>query len=127
MNKNRIKVFGEVVEKDGIKSLKILNKERYFNFISSFEIGTSLELKLRPINDRRSEEQNNYYWAIVRIIAGELGYEVVDELHEVLKTKFNNGKSTTDFSPTEFAAYIQSIVIWASTELQIDLPSQDKI
>lgn len=116
----KVKVYGQVTQD---KQLKILNGKQFHQYLDSLPVGTELEVKIKIVNNRRSEEQNNYYWAILRIIANETGYEKPDDLHEHFKNEYNRGKSTSEITPKEFADYIQKIVIYASGELGITLPS----
>lgn len=104
--------------------LEILNTKLFNDYLASLPDGTEVELKIRKVNNRRHEEQNNYYWLILRIIADELGYDNPDLLHEHFKKEYNSGQSTTDMNPKEFSEYIQKIIIYASGELGIILPSE---
>jgi hypothetical protein len=90
----------------------------------------------------RSNSQNAYYWGVVidRLFNGlkELGYSK-DEIHEILKVKFNGVKevniggetiliprTTTKMNTKEFMEYIEAIQRWAA-KLNIDIPSPNEI
>jgi len=107
------------------------------NSLDSFIVIT-IELRKRI----RSNSQNAYYWGVVieTLFNGfkEFGYSK-DEIHEILKTKFNGVKevnigsetfliprTTTKMSTKEFTDYIESIQKWAA-ELNIDIPSPNEI
>lgn len=116
---DRVKIFAKVTS----GKLEIYNKKLYAKYIEGIPDGTDVELKIRVVNNRRSEEQNNYYWLILRFIANEVGVDSPEEMHKHFKEMYISGKSTTDLSPKEFADYIQKVVIYASVELNMTLPS----
>ena len=75
----------------------------------------------KEIKDNRSNQMNRYYWGVViKIFAGELGWET-DDAHEWFKEKFlrlikklNNAsmvytKSTSKLTNVEFIEYIKNI------------------
>lgn len=68
----------------------------------------------------RSPAQNNYYWFIVEMLSETLGYSV-REMHEVLKEYFNI-PSTKNLTVEEFQAFLDELIIWASTEFNVVIP-----
>lgn len=89
----------------------------------------------------RSLSANKYYHAILNIIClssgqgtGDMSFDH-DQLHEILKKKFNGslihfpkggtevvGNSTADLDTKEFAAYINRVKLWAKDEFEIIIP-----
>jgi len=94
--------------------------------------------KNRPV---RSLSANKYYHAILNIICihsgqgtGDQNFDH-DELHEILKKKFNSrivrfskggseivGQSTSDLDTKEFASYVNQVKKWAKDEFGIGIP-----
>jgi len=84
---------------------------------------------LKRVFEKRSLDLNKYYFgAIVRTLADHIGY-TLDEMHEILKIKFNSEKkfnvkknrelppvsrSTTELDNSMFMEYCNKIKIWAS-------------
>ncbi len=44
-------------------------------------------VEIKPYKRNRSQEQNAFYWKLLRIMSEDLGYSV-DELHEEMKKRF---------------------------------------
>ena len=125
--------YGEVK-----KEKLILFNEAYFkNELKHYE-GKKIILKLEQYRNKRSINQNNYYWGVViKLLSDELGY-FPEEMHEVCRQKFlTTGKfliggdeyvvtkSTGDLKTSEFEEYLSQIRIWASTmEIVIPLPNE---
>ena len=114
----------------------------------------SVEVRILPYKKNRSYEANRFYWAIIKIIADEIGH-TKKELHEIYKRKFlikilarddeafydllqvvakggTEGDrktfakltSTTGLSVKQFSEYIQEIIDLANG-LGIILPTKD--
>ena len=79
-------------------------------------------LLIKPVNSR-SAKQNNYYWKVVNTLGQELGY-TKNQMHKTLKEEFRI-ESTKELSTSEFSDYIEQIIYWAATELNIVLPSPE--
>ena len=88
----------------------------------------------------RTSPQNRYYWGVVISILSEHTGFKSEEMHEVLKYKFlrresitKNEKhferlaSTIELNTIEFIKYISDIVIWASSELSLQIPEPNEI
>lgn len=84
-----------------------------------------LKITISPVDDTRSNEQNERLWGFLyKSIGNHLGY-TQDEMHSLMKFKFLrsekiiNGesveiiKSTTKLSVQEMADYQEKIAIWA--------------
>lgn len=82
-------------------------------------------LKLTPVKEYRSGQQNNYYWLYLDIISNETGNDPI-ELHEFFKRKllprkkvsikgkkkdheFERETSTTELSKIDFGEYLDKI------------------
>lgn len=99
--------------------------------------GKEIELTLAKRKNRRSNNQNAYYFGVVvDILANEFGYRP-EEFHEILKSMFLKvkvvvkgkeieiTKSTALLDTVEFENYLESIRIWASGEgIVIPLPNE---
>lgn len=93
-------------------------------------------LSIKQWRKRRSVSQNKFYWGVVLdILSKETGF-FPDELHDILKKKFNPkvkvlrqtgeefliGGTTTEMETLEFENYLESIRTWALTDLDIFIP-----
>ena len=87
----------------------------------------------------RSIQQNRYYWScVVGELSKHTGY-VPEEMHDILKHKFNLqtaligdelmefGGSTKSMSTTKFTNYIEQIRIWANTDLNCHIPDPGEL
>lgn len=107
--------------------LEDLDPEKYYS------------VEIKKYRNTRSQHQNAYYWGVVvNILSKELGYDS-DEIHEILKAKFNTKKTilpngeevehvdtTTNKDTYEFNLYIEEIQRWASQELGIYIPDPEE-
>lgn len=94
-----------------------------------------LEVTVDVFRGRRSDAQNKRYWALLKVIAGQVylhGKRYDEESwHEQCKRKFIGyrelpaggmvGLSTTTLSVEEFSAYMTQIEAYASGELGVVL------
>lgn len=95
---------------------------------------------IKRAKSSRSNSQLKYYWAvIIKMLSNETGYHP-DEMHEVLKRKFNArsivfktgeeimiGGSTGDFDTAKMEEYNEQIRIFAATELDIRIPLPNEV
>lgn len=123
--------------------LTLANRKRFEQDLQSFK-DCSVELSVKKRN-RRSNPQNRYYWGVVvkeiqlRLI--QLGNDFdADTVHEFLKDKFNKkeiigdggevldylGGTTTGMNKEEFTIYLDKIIEWAASFLQIAIPYPDE-
>jgi hypothetical protein len=93
---------------------------------SGQEIAVSVTKWRKP----RSDNQNSYYWGcVIELLSEHSGY-TPDEMHEALKQLFLTDKtlqipkvkSTTDLNTLEFEEFLSKVRIWASVELQCNIP-----
>ncbi|RYD56977.1 MAG: hypothetical protein EOP56_09225 [Sphingobacteriales bacterium] len=86
------------------------------------------------VEDRRSLQQNAYYWDVV-IPAMQIGYERTgvklrkkEEVHAQLKQDFNYDASTADLSKKEFWDYMEIMAQYAAEYMRIEikLPNQER-
>jgi hypothetical protein len=135
----KLTYYSEV--KDG--KLQPICTKRISEWIKSME-GKCIAITLSKKKKTRSLSQNAYYWAICipivkdRIV--ELGNEYsTEDTHNELKRRFltedihikdgeliQRTKSTSDLTTTEFMEYILKIQEWASTILDIYIPSPNE-
>lgn len=130
----KIELIGDI--KDG--KLHIINERRFKEDLRQFK-DCQVEIIIKK-RGRRSSQQNRYYWGIVvkeiQLRLEELGTEVeMEDVHSYLKQKFNAerivtpeaelieiGKTTTELNKEEFGIYIDKVVEWASSVLEIYIP-----
>lgn len=102
--------------------------------LQNFE-GKEVEVCIKKWRDKRTNQQNKYYWgAIIPLLAENFGYEN-EEMHEALKFKFlSKGHttlptviSTTKLDTADFFEYIEKIKRWATIEYQIVLPEPEDL
>lgn len=107
---------------------------RYSDHLFALQ-GHRVEVVVRKIKAKRSENQSRYYWGVVlELLSKELGYDQ-DEMHEILKYKFLQShamgmpyvKSTTKLSTGEFEDYLSKIKRWAAEFLHIVIPDPNEV
>jgi hypothetical protein len=111
------------------------DKKRLYQVLKHLKSGV-YKINIQKIKDSRSLNQNKYYWAVVvSILASEVGY-FKDEMHTLLRRKFLGytrtnpvtgeeemfAKSTTDLNTQEMEQYLESIRVWAISELDVYIP-----
>ncbi len=93
-------------------------------------------VKLSKYRKQRSMPQNKYYWGVVLEILSDCTGFTPEEMHHVLKAKFNPvqktfkatgetflmGKSTTELNTEEMEKYLEQIRIFAVQELDCLIP-----
>jgi hypothetical protein len=98
--------------------------------------GAAYILEIKEAKNKRSLQQNKYYWGVVvEIVAEHTGYnphEAHQELAEMfLSYTHENGKrfveSTTELNTLEFEKYTEKCRIWAASELQVTIPLPNEI
>ena len=62
-------------------------RNRAVQVCGSVPLDTPHVVEIRPHRKNRSEQQNRYYWAIITIIAADLGL-TKDEMHDEYKERF---------------------------------------
>lgn len=101
--------------------------------------GNEVDVTVEKHRNKRSLQQNSYYFGVViKILSDELGYSR-DEMHDVLKGKFlgelkkvgktviHYSRSTTSLNTQEFEDYLQQIREWASAELNVFIPLPNEV
>lgn len=107
--------------KTGYKRLKMLHDALFTHELGKIASGTEIAVNLEIRKQKRTEQQNRYYWLYLEVIARETGYSE-NELHEMFKQKFLKVKesdimsyktiitqSTTNLSIGGFCGYIVNI------------------
>jgi len=84
--------------------------------------GAEIEIAVRRRRRARTLSQNDFYRAIVHLIAEYAGGEE-EEVHEGLKLKFIKGRSTTELTTVEMSEYIDRCIQEAA-EMGISLPDR---
>jgi len=139
--KNPIPIFeGDIVD----RKLKLQDhvKTSIQRWVMTFKNGTHVDITIRKHNEKRTNNQNAYYWGIViPILADYFGHDNPEDMHHDLKEKFNPieskiepgrmiGGSTTKLSTEEFfcgeTSYVERICRWAVMEYEIFIPAPKK-
>jgi len=118
-------------EKDGIR-----------RWIATFQDLADVEVIIRKIKKKRTNDQNAYYWGVVIPILSEyFGHDNREDMHTDLKEEFNPvesklkpgkkiGGTTTKMSTVEFMAsdtsYVERICRWAAMEHGVYIPPPKK-
>ncbi len=111
-----------------------LNRAEFDRDIKNWE-GRKAWVVIQGRRNARSNNQNAYYWGVViEMLGGYLGY-FPEEIHELLKKKFLPEKSiqlkneevlisqsTTKLDSLAFEKYLESIRVWALTDLNFKIP-----
>jgi hypothetical protein len=115
--------------------IHIVNKIAFMSYVKTFKDKT-YQLIVRKMRKPRSLDQNSYYWGVVlSLICEHTGYEP-EELHEALKRKFlikrtDKGlefvESTTNLTTTGMMEYIDKVIKFAATELDVVIPDSDGV
>ena len=111
-------------------------------WVSTFKPGTRIDIVIRKHGEKRTNDQNAYYWGVViPILADHFGYDHEDMHHELkelfnpIESKIQPGKkiggTTTKMSTEEIfcgeTSYVERICRWASMEYQIYIPPPKKV
>lgn len=92
-------------------------------------------LEIRRAKEKRSLNQNKYYWGVVVVImSDEFGY-TAKEVHQILTREFlgyeRNGqrfvKSTKELNTAEFESYLDKVRAWAFSEHGIHIPLPNEV
>jgi len=118
-------------------------REAMGRWCRTFKDGTRVDIVIRKHSEKRTDQQNKYYWGtVVPILAEYFGHDNKEDLHNDLKLKFNPveskiqkgsviGGTTTKMSTTEFMAsddsYVEKICRWAATEFGIYIPPPKRV
>jgi len=123
-----------------IENGKLILKDREGFILSLSRLeGKDVKVVVRERHATRSLNQNAYLWGVVyKVISDETG-EDSDRLHDIFRTLFLTEhrsfrgkyldvvKSTTGLSKIEMMEYITNIIVYASRELGIYIPSSDEV
>jgi len=121
----------------GVTNGKLVHQERFNEILKSFE-GKKVKITFDSTN-RRSKDQNAYYFGVVlKLLAEHTGY-TVEEMHEICKYKFLGYdlkelegenipliNSSAKLSTVDFMGYIEEIRGWAASELSVNIPDPNQ-
>jgi hypothetical protein len=103
----------------------------FVKWLGTFAPGTKIDVILKKHEERCSDPQRKYYWAvIVKMIAEYTGHEP-DEIHDALKFKFLKTrdvrgieyvKSTESLTTAEREEYHEQCRKWALIVLGVKIP-----
>jgi hypothetical protein len=109
-----------------------------------FKIGTRCLVTVEKVSKKRSNQQNRYYWLVIRIIKDELnnqGWNLTDkDVHEMMKLRFlktdiinlSTGevlsmlKSTSALTTTEEMEYITDVCVYGRENLGCIIPEPNE-
>ena len=115
-------------------------KQKLFDILKKLK-PTRYIFDIKQYRLRRSINANKYYWGVViETISQATGF-FPDELHDILKRKFNPkikvlrqtgeemviGGTTTELNTAEFETYLENIRVWALSDLDILIPLPGEI
>ena len=111
-------------------------------WIGTFKNGSHIEIIIKKYREKRTNDQNAYYWGtVIPISADHFGHDNPEEMHEDFKLEFNPveskvapgkiiGGSTTKMSTTEFfsdeTSFVNRICRWMATENGVYIPPPQK-
>ena len=117
-----------------IKERRILNADIMWSSVKNAIMSLHDGVYVWPLpskhREKRSIQQNNYYWGVVcKIMSDETGY-TPEEMHQILGEKFLSYdkdemtfvKSTTKLRTKDFEDYMEKCRRFASMELQCYVP-----
>jgi hypothetical protein len=117
---------------DGILSLD--NAAELHTYLKTFPTGKRVEVSVAKLKNKRSIDQNAYYWSgVIGTIAKETGQDP-QSVHETCKSMFRSrsvlfrGKwlrmvdSSKDADTIEFTEYIERIRAYFGEEFHITIP-----
>jgi len=135
MKANIIPVWKGTVEGGKIR---LRNPKDFAAYVAKLE-GLPIDLVCRKEKDTRSLKQNAYYHGVlVEMIAEEMGLDH-DLTHHFLKDKFNAiivnilgkevrvARSTAQLSRIRFTDFIESIRVWAASQLNLNIPDPNEV
>ena len=114
--------------------LWVSDRKKYFASWLSVNHSKPITITGRKVYKGRSNNQNRYYWGVVLSVLSQHTGHTQDELHEILKYKFNRqfvelggkhypvGGSTTELETIQFEEYLEKVRLWAVTELGCEIP-----
>jgi azurin len=96
---------------------------------------TEVDVVIKKHRNKRSAEQNRYYFGVVlKMISDMTGHSAYDLhchfKHHLLRkkdTRLTAHKSTTGLDTKEFSDYIESIKLFAKARLNLRIPSPDEV
>lgn len=134
-----MKFYGH--QKEG--RLKIEERRALFKYLKK-QGDKVLVIEIKPNRGRRSNQANRYYWGVVvELIRNQLqtdwGEPVSrEQVHDILVYKFASEEkligideiirlqgSTSKMDTREFWRYVENCRLWATSTLNIQIPSSD--
>ena len=124
--------------------LELYDRELFLKHCRTLE-GLPVFISIERETNNRTSKQNAYLWAgPYRVISDCTGF-TPDEVHEMMKAKFNRrfkevvnkqtgeveeiefAGSTTKMTTVEFSEYVEKIIAWASEFLGVVIPLPGEI
>lgn len=101
--------------------------------------GKRVRVTVERFRNRRSTEQNRYYFGVVVPLIGKaIGEADMEAVHEMLKAEFNyeilvigdremrKPKSTAKLETVEFSEYMEKVRMWAAKFLELYIPDPNE-
>ena len=112
--------------------LDLHDKDKFLLWLVKLE-GKDIELRVDKYREKRTDNQNRYYWIVCTIVAEETGHDP-EEIHEIFKSMFlktwtklkhkriQRIQSTTELNTNLFVDYVDKCIRFAGQELNIFVP-----
>jgi hypothetical protein len=104
------------------KTPRIQSKEKFIEWLSQFPEDQWFSMEITPIGTLNNTSQSKLYHKWTDIMAEEFGWDSGTEMHQFLKDKYNDGKSTKGFSTKEWSEYMIKVQAFAHSN-NITLPT----
>lgn len=127
------------IDDNGVLQLSKPQRQRFADELKALK-GTDVVVIVKK-RGKRSNPSNRFYWGVViHEIKVELKrrgtYATPEDIHAALKAKFNPaaladangeplleiGQSTADMNQSEFGEYLDKVIHWCNTALEIHIP-----
>ena len=106
---------------DGEKP-RIQYREKFIEWLSTLPKDIWVTGEVNVIGSLNNTPQSKLYFTWCDLIAQEFGWDSGSEVHDFLKTRYNNGKSTKSFDTKQWSEYMIKVQAFAS-ESNIKLPT----
>lgn len=106
---------------DGEKPM-IQGRDQLVKWLSQFPADQWFSIDVTLIGSVNNTAQARLYFSWCDLIAGELGWNSGDEIHEYCKTTYNSGRSTKELDVKGWSEYMIKVQAFAG-EHNITLPT----
>lgn len=100
----------------------IQTRDKFIEWLKQFPEDQWFSFEVNAIGSLNNTNQQKLYHKWCDILSQEYGWDSSDEMHEFLKEKYNNGKSTKGFDTKQWSEYMTKVLSFAG-EHSINLPT----